>query len=93
MYKGVATQSSQFSGIGGEKTFSPTIASEFFSNTFNRDSISFFAIGISISFYLRYPWMLNMVTKEMPILPLAGIQDEAEVFDDPFKNYSGFPIN
>ena len=48
------------------------------------------AIGISVSFYMRYPWMLNMLTKEMPALPLEGIQDEGEVFDDPFKPYSGF---
>ena len=48
------------------------------------------AIGISVSFYMRYPWMLNMVTKEMPVLPLDGIQDTDEIFGDPFKTYSGF---
>ena len=48
------------------------------------------AIGISVSFYMRYPWMLNMVTKEMPVLPLEGIQDEDDIFEDPFKIYSGF---
>ena len=48
------------------------------------------AIGISISFYLRYPWMLNMVTKEMPVLPLEGVKDEGKIFDDWTLNYSGF---
>ena len=48
------------------------------------------AIGISISFYLRYPWMLNMLPKEMPVLPLEGIKDLGKIYDDPLYVYQGF---
>ena len=48
------------------------------------------AIGISNSFYMRYPWMLNMLPNEMPVLPLEGIKDLNKMFGDPLYAYSGF---
>jgi len=48
------------------------------------------ALGMSNTFSLKLPWMLNLVPAEMPILPLEGVEDIDALYDNPLETYMGF---